>query len=139
MIDREIVTGIRHLYFAERWKVGTIAAQMGLHHQTVAAAIAEDIMVTTTSRPSQLDPYSEFMRQTLEQYPRLRSTRLFQMLRERGYTGSARQVRRKVSELRPRKQEAFLRRRTFPGEDYGETRVMLSRPATVENPQRPHE
>ncbi len=111
------MAGIRHLYFSERWKVGTIAAQMGLHHQTVAAAIAEDIMVTTVSRPSQLDPYSEFMRQTLEQYPRLRSTRLFQMLRERGYTGSARQVRRKVSELRPRKQEAFLRRRTFPGEE----------------------
>ena len=39
------------------------------------------------------------------------------MIRDRGFAGTARQVRRKVAEIRPRRQEAFLRRRIFPGEE----------------------
>jgi len=31
---------IRRLYFGEHWKVGTIAAALGVHHDTVRAAIA---------------------------------------------------------------------------------------------------
>jgi len=39
---------------------------------------------------------------TLAEYPTLRSTRLYDMLRARGYTGSARSVRRYVAMMRPR-------------------------------------
>ena len=46
------------------------------------------------SRPSALDPFLPFIRDTLTQYPRLRATRLHEMLRQRGYPGSAVQVRR---------------------------------------------
>jgi len=62
------------------------------------------------------DPYVEFIRQTLQQYPRLRATRLYHMIRDRGYTGSVVQLRRVVARLRPVSREAFLRLRTFPGE-----------------------
>ncbi len=117
MIDRETAARIRHLYFAEHWRVGTIASELGLHHETVKAALQEGIKALPASRPRQVDPYVEFMRQTLEQYPQLRATRLFQMIQERGFLGTARQVRRKVAEIRPRRQEAFLRRRVFPGEE----------------------
>ena len=117
MIDRETAARIRHLHFAEHWRVGTIASELGLHHETVSAALREGIKTLPVARPRQVDPYVQFMRQTLEQYPRLRSTRLFQMIQERGFLGSARQVRRIVAEIRPRKQEAFLRRRVFPGEE----------------------
>jgi len=41
---------------------------------------------------------------------------LFQMIRPRGYPGSITQLRRVVAELRPPHGEAFLRLRTFPGE-----------------------
>ena len=118
MIDQELIVRIRRLFFAEHWKVGTIATDLGLHHDTVENALYGGPRPSPLSRPSALDPYVDFMRETLEKHPRLRATRLYGMLRERGYTGSARQVRRKAAELRPRSSsEAFLRRRTFPGEE----------------------
>jgi transposase len=64
-----------------------------------------------------LDPYLPFVRQTLEQYPRLRATRLYQMLGDRGYTGSVEQLRRVVARLRPQPREAFLRLQVFPAEE----------------------
>jgi transposase len=117
VIDAETVAHIRHLHHAEGWPVGTIAAQLRLHHETVARALSEEERAEAPPRPSGLDPYMDFVRETLLRYPRLRSTRLWQMLRERGCPLSARQVRRKVAELRPRSREAFMRRRTFRGEE----------------------
>ena len=35
MIAPETVTRIRHLFFAEHWKIGTIASELGLHRETV--------------------------------------------------------------------------------------------------------
>jgi len=60
--------------------------------------------------------YAEFIRQTLDQHPRLRATRIYQMVRDRGYAGSVVQLRRAVSRLRPQIHEPFLRLSTFPGE-----------------------
>jgi transposase len=57
------------------------------------------------------------LRQTLEAHPRLRATRLFEMVRDRGYAGGIVQLRRVVARLRPAGREAFLRRQTFPGEE----------------------
>jgi hypothetical protein len=34
-IDEAREAEIRRLYFAEHWKVGTIVAQLGEHHETV--------------------------------------------------------------------------------------------------------
>jgi hypothetical protein len=52
----------------------------------------------------------------LEQYPRLRSTRLFQMLLERRYEGSIGTLRRYVRRVRPvPRHEAFFRPTTLPG------------------------
>jgi transposase len=117
VIDLETVARIRHLRHAENWPVGTIAAELGLHHGTVEHAIEEQAQAAPPPRASQLDAYLDFIQQTLREHPRLRATRIWRMLRERGYPGSARQVRRKVAELRPVPREAFLRRRTFPGEE----------------------
>ena len=41
MITPEQHAEIRRLYFGEHWKVGTIAAALGVHHDTVRAAIAD--------------------------------------------------------------------------------------------------
>jgi transposase len=118
MIAPDIVVKIRQLYFAEHWKIGTIAAQLSVHHDAVRAAIgAEAFNRAKRERANQLTaPYLDFIRQTLQQYPRLRSTRIFQMIRARGYTGSVSQLRRVVAGLRPSAAEAFLQLRTFPGE-----------------------
>ncbi len=118
MIAPDVIVKIRHLYFAEHWKIGTIASQLGLHHDTIRAAIGADSFNRARREQSnQLTaPYVEFIRQTLKQYPRLRATRIFQMIRARGYEGSVSQLRRVVAGLRPSAQEAFLQLRTFPGE-----------------------
>ncbi|MFQ5973939.1 MAG: IS21 family transposase [Alphaproteobacteria bacterium] len=94
---------IRRLFFGEHWKIGTIAAALGLHHATVRSAIDHETGGTRRGicRPSALDPFLPFIRDTLAQYPRLRATRLHEMLRQRGYPGSAVQVRRLVRRLRP--------------------------------------
>ena len=82
---------IRRLFYAEHWPVGTIADALGVHHETVSRALnrARGIHPGLQIRPSELDPYKAFIATTLEQYPRLRATRVHAMLRERGYPGSA--------------------------------------------------
>ena len=117
MITPELTAKIRHLFYAEHWKIGTIASQLGLHHETVRHALETDRF----NRPRQLrltklDPYGEFLRATLDEHPRLRATRMYQMLVTRGYTGGVLQVRRWMARFRPQPREAFLRLRTFPGE-----------------------
>ena len=42
MITPEQHAEIRRLHYGEHWKVGTIAAALGVHHDTVRAAIAND-------------------------------------------------------------------------------------------------
>ena len=117
MIDRQTVARIRQLYYAEHWTVGTIAAELGLHHETVENALHEKTRANSAPRPSLLDAYLDFIRQVLENYPRLTATRIFAMLKQRGYSGKERQVRRTVAKLRPPRREPFLRRRTFAGEE----------------------
>ena len=120
MIDRKLYARIRRLYYAEHWRVGTIATEIGVHHSTVARVIEADRFGRSGARPirpSMLDPYKEFMKAVLDRHPRLRATRLYEMVRERGYAGSVVQVRRYVAQVRPRaKAEAFLRLETLPGE-----------------------
>lgn len=117
MISQEHVARIRHLFHAEHWKVGTIAAELGLHPETVRTALDTDRFRSHPRLRDRLtDPYLDFLRQTLQQYPRLRATRLFEMIRPRGYTGSVTQLRRVVADIRPPGHEAFLRLQTFPGE-----------------------
>jgi transposase len=118
MISPELHAKIRRLFFAEHWRVGTIARELHVHHDAVRRAIEADRFVRPGAlRPSQLDPYRVFIADTLEQHPRLRSTRLYEMAKDRGYTGSVVQLRRFVRTMRPApRAEAFLRLTTLPGE-----------------------
>jgi transposase len=118
MIPVQVKAEIRRLFFAEHWKIGTIAEAVGVSWDTVRAAIGSAGFNRTRSvRASLAEPYLAFIRATLERYPRLRATRVHSMLRERGFAGSVRTVRRVVAELRPARREAFLRRTTLPGEE----------------------
>ena len=118
MISDEVRANIRRLFFAEHWKVGTIAAELNLHHDTVHKAIDSRSFLAPglRARAEMLDPYRDFIHATMEQHPRLRSTRLHEMLRDRGYTGSVFPVRRLVARTRPTRHEAFLRLSVLPGE-----------------------
>jgi hypothetical protein len=125
MISKEQIATIRRLYYAEHWKVGTIAAEMRLHPETVKRALLNSSLDLRTCRRAALNPWLDFIKQTLNQHPHLRVTRLYEMLRGRGYQGSLRQLRRMVEKVRPVAREAFLRLSVLPGEHYGKCRAML--------------
>jgi transposase len=129
MLDAEAVSEIRRLYYAEHWKVGTIAAQLGVHPEAVRAALNRRLGTPPPRkrRPRISDPYLPFLIETLERYPRLRSTVLYRMVRERGFSGSVVQLRRVVRRLRPSRREVFTQLKALPGEaaqvdwaDFGE-------------------
>jgi len=136
MIPPEQIAEIRRLFYAEHWKVGTIATQLGVHPDTVRSALETDRFNRAKRlRPTKLDPYIDFIQQTLGRYPRLRATRIYQMIRPRGYEGGIMQLRRLVRRLRPAPQrEAFLCLRSFAGEQgqvdwahFGEVRIGQAR------------
>lgn len=119
MIPEELRARIRRLFFAEHWKIGTIAAELGVHHSAVEHALGPQRFVNKRwiATATSLDDYRELIRITLEQHPRLRATRLYEMIRDRGYIGSVTSLRRYVRKVRPvSRHEAFFRLSVLPGE-----------------------
>ena len=106
------------LYFGEHWKAGTIAAQLGLHPDVIRRILGlGSAGPTAAPRPRLLDPFRDFVTSTLASYPTLCSTRLYDMLRERGFRGSARTVRLYVAGVRPpKRREVFLHTEPMIGE-----------------------
>ncbi len=118
-ISREVSAQILRSYHVEGWRVGTIARQLGIHHDVVRRVLDQDHEVRGEPRPraTLLDPYLPFLRQTLEKFPNLTGTRLHAMLTARGYTGGVDHLRERLRTLRPRRTpEAYLRLTTLPGE-----------------------
>ena len=119
MISPETQALILRYYHAERWAVGTIAHQLHIHHSVVRRVLTEDAgtPVVSYARAQLIDPYLPFLTETLQTFPRLTATRLYQMVKERGYRGSVSHFRRVIKRHRPRRApEAYLRLRTLPGE-----------------------
>lgn len=118
-VDRQTEIEIRRLYFAEHWWRGTIAAQLGVHTDVVARVVGPlgPEPRDAEPRPSVLDPYHGFVRETLQRYPSLVATRIYDMLVERGYEGSLRTLRRFVLLHRPEApRELYVRIETPAGE-----------------------
>lgn len=118
-ITPERETEIVRLLLAEKWPIGTVAAQLGVHHSVVRRVLREVgvPLPELAPRRSMLDPYMPFVLETLEQYPDLHVSRVWRMLRERGYTGGDSRVREVVRLVRPRPvAEAYLRLSMLPGE-----------------------
>lgn len=109
---------ILRLFHAEKWPIGTIAAQLGHHHGTVRRVLTQAGAISVQQpRRSIADPYTPFLVETLGKYPRLCASRLYGMAKARGYPGGPDHFRAVVARLRPRPPaEAFLRLRTLPGE-----------------------
>lgn len=118
-IERSTEVEIRRLYFREHWKRGTIVAQLGVHADVVERVIGPlgPEPKNAAPRPTVLDDYRGFVLETLERYPRLTCTRIYDMIVERGYTGSLRTLRRFVFVHRPRpRREVYVRIETLLGE-----------------------
>ena len=111
MIPPELEAKILRLHAVERWPVGTIARQLGVHHTTVRRALVRAGLPEPTRqrRPRLVDPYLPLLKETLQKHPTLPASRLHEMVRQRGYRGGADHFRHVVAMHRPRKPaEAFL-------------------------------
>lgn len=110
---------IARLHYAEHFKVGTIAAQLGVHPDVVRRVLGLLPEPTGERKPRVLTlaPYVDFIQETLQKYPTLRSTRLYDMLCERNFKGSPRTVRHYVKSVRPKvAQKVYLRTHPLPAE-----------------------
>jgi len=102
----------------EKWRTGTIANQLGIHHSVVDRVLSQAGLpkIERTFRTSIITPYLPFIVETLNSFPTLTAARLHEMVKQRGYAGGPSQFRARISELRPRKHpEAYLRLKTLPG------------------------
>jgi transposase len=117
-LPADVVAEIRRLHYAEHWKRGTISQQLSVHPDAVERALTRHGPAPRQpAANTQLSAYLAFIDETLRRYPRLVGTRLEEMLRERGYTGSLRTLRRHLQTARPETtREAFVRTETLPGE-----------------------
>jgi transposase len=115
----DIEARILRLYPAEKWLIGTIAQQLHVHYSVVGRVLSQAGLPRPGPPPrkSRIDPYLAFIRQTLETFPALTASRLYVMVRERGYRGNPDHFRHLIACHRPRpKAEAYLRLRSLPGE-----------------------
>lgn len=80
---------IRH-HLVDRWPVGTVARELGVHHDVVRRVLHQHQQVIKPAqvRHRMIDPYLSYIERTLREYPSLHASRLHQMVRERGYEGS---------------------------------------------------
>ena len=115
----DVEAQILRYYHAEKWRIGTIATQLHVHHSVVRRVLSQAGLPRPgpPQRPSPIDPYLPFILQTLEKFPTLTASRLFAMVYERGFRGSPDHFRHLIAEHRPRRPaEAYLRLRSLPGE-----------------------
>jgi len=118
-IPPDLEAQILRYYHVEKWRMGTIARQLHVHHGTVDRVLRQAGLARLGSppRPSGVDPYLPFMLETLQKFPHLTASRLYAMVIERGYRGQPDHFRHLVGLHRPRPPaEAYLRLRTLPGE-----------------------
>lgn len=118
-ISDELTAKILRYHHVEKWRVGTIANQLNVHHSVVTRVLNQSGIPksTRTTRESIVAPFMGFIMETLNKYPTLTASRLYEMVRQRGYKGGADHFRYLISLYRPRPPaEAYLRLRTLPGE-----------------------
>ena len=118
-INAELEANILRLHYVEKWRIGTIAKQLKVHHYVVKRVLNQAGVpkAKLLSKPSLLDSFLGFVKTTLEKYPTLRASRLYQMVCERGYIGGSDHFRHLIAMHRPKvPAEAYLRLRTLPGE-----------------------
>ena len=88
-VSAEESAAILRLHHAEEWPVGTIATQLGRHHDTIERVLAQSGLPVTkpSARARLVDPYLPFIHETLAKHPHLRASRLWSMVKEAGLLG----------------------------------------------------
>jgi len=117
-VTPELRAQILRYRLVELWRTGTIAAQLHVHHGTVERILRQEGLPRVgVVRTSNIDPYLPFILETLKKFPDLRASRLYAMVKQRGYQGGTDHFRHLIAHHRPRPlPEAYLRLVTLIGE-----------------------
>lgn len=122
MITQESWMDIRLLY-RQGMSIRQIARRTGFSRRTVRKVLSEPTPKQygpRPKRPSKLDPYVPYLCEQLVSRPWLRSTQLFEEIRQRGYPGHYELVKifaRKHREEERARRRATVRFETRPGEE----------------------
>jgi hypothetical protein len=78
VIEAELYAAIRRHFFADHWRIGTIAEQLHVHPDAVRRAIGVERFNAprTSVRQTMTDPYVAYIQEILDRYPRLRAAPL---------------------------------------------------------------
>lgn len=115
-IDEEQKSLIRRLFYADHYRIYSICQVVGVHHTTVKRVLNLNQTAPQIERKSKISPYIEVISEHLEKYPSIRSTRLIQILQDRGYNGSINLLRIHVRKLKPLIKKPYMRMTVHPGE-----------------------
>lgn len=114
---------IRRMYYADHLSKRKIAKCLGVHRDTVSAAIAAEQPPEYKREPrgSKLDPYKPKIQVLLKETPDLSAVRLQAILEGEGYRGKISLLKQYVQQVRPQFKPpvAFVRMAYAPGE-YGQ-------------------
>jgi transposase len=114
---------IRRLFYAEKISKRKIAKRLGVHRDTVTAAIAapQPPKYEREPRGSKLDPYKLKIQALLKETPDLSAVRIQEILEGEGYQGKISILKQYVHQVRPQFKPpvAFVRMTYAPGE-YGQ-------------------
>ena len=120
MITQETRAEICRLVRSEHFSVTKTAKIVGVHHSTVQRVLEMDGRAPVAQRikRSQLDEFAQFISQKIDDYPKVKASTVWRMLRDRGFTGCEQLVRRRVQLLRgARSKKSFLPITVFPGDE----------------------
>jgi transposase len=119
MIGSELWAEIMRLRHVEHLSHQQIAVRLGIHRQTVAAAVSSDVApkYDRPERATVITPFMPAIKERLREFPEISAARLMGELKTAGYTGGYTAVKETVRKLRPPAVEAFLRRETEPGHE----------------------
>lgn len=130
MLLPEVQAEILNLYFSQKKSLRSIAEKFGIHRKSVERVVRRrsvQLGRQVPVRKSILDPYKDYIKESLQKDPRVTSSALLNGVRVMGFTGSywtLKEFVRDQRELVVRPREAFLRLDFAPGEvaqvDWGE-------------------
>ncbi|WP_324669533.1 IS21 family transposase [Geochorda subterranea] len=104
----------------EGFKKVQVAKRLGIHRDSVAKYWEGPALPAEPPRYRQrarkIDRYVEYITARLARWPELTAERLYQEIRQQGYTGSRRTVRRFVAKIRPHPVREYKPIETLPGE-----------------------
>jgi transposase len=115
MIPIETWAEIRRLFYVEHQTVNAIRNALGIHSDTVKRAIGAERFVNHTilRKNEDIERFNPVIMDILERVPRVRATRLLELLKERGFSGSVHQLRRYLRKSRPQRPSRVFSKLSF--------------------------